>query len=181
MSGSAGGAVVADDVKKSLADAGLDVRGVRVSGRTCRFPRPVAVDIVTPVTQSLRVTEPASDLDPDTKHPDLGPGFVAYSASADVTAPIVYVNYGLPADYAQLSAQGVDVRGKLVIARYGRSHRAVKLHSAEQAGAVGLVLTATPQTMASRAARRGRAAIGGPRSCSSEAMPNTAGSGTATR
>ena len=51
-------------------------------------------------------------------------GFVALYVSGivDVTAPIVYVNYGLPADYGQLAARGVDVRGKLAIARYGRSH-----------------------------------------------------------
>lgn len=143
MSGTAGGAIVAEYVKRSLADAGLDVQLFEYQAYLS-LPKTVAVDIVTPAAQSLRVTEPASDLDPDTRHPDLGPGFVAYSASADVTAPIVYVNYGLPADYAQLSAQGVDVRGKLMIARYGRSHRAVKLHSAEQAGAAGLLLYSDP-------------------------------------
>jgi N-acetylated-alpha-linked acidic dipeptidase len=90
------------------------------------------------------VTEPPNDLDPDTKRSDLLPGFVAYSASGEVAAPIVYVNYGLPADYAQLTARGVDVRGKLVIARYGRSHRAVKVHTAEHAGAAGVLLYSDP-------------------------------------
>jgi N-acetylated-alpha-linked acidic dipeptidase len=54
------------------------------------------------------------------------------------------VNYGLPSDYAELAARGVDLRGKLAIARYGRSHRAVKLHTAEQAGAAGLLIYSDP-------------------------------------
>ncbi|MGH7554676.1 MAG: M28 family peptidase, partial [Longimicrobiales bacterium] len=108
------------------------------------LPREVAIDIVSPVRQSLRVTEPASALDPDTHHAELGPGFVAYSGSSDVTAPIVYVNYGLPADYAALRAGGVRVRGKLALARYGRSHRAVKVFTAEQEGVAGLVLYSDP-------------------------------------
>src|SRR4030095_7044571 len=74
----------------------------------------------------------------------LGPGFVAYSASGDVTAPVVYVNYGLPDDYAELSAHHVEVLGKLVVARYGHSHRAVKLHTAQEAGAVGILIYSDP-------------------------------------
>ena len=61
-----------------------------------------------------------------------------------MTAPVVYVNYGLPPDYARLAAAGVDVRGKIAIARYARSHRAVKLHTAEQAGAAGIIIYSDP-------------------------------------
>ena len=53
-------------------------------------------------------------------------------------------NYGLPADYVQLAARGVNLRGRLAIARYGRSHRAVKVHTAEQAGAAGLLIYSDP-------------------------------------
>src|SRR5262249_42554921 len=107
-------------------------------------PRTIAVDLVAPAAQSLLVTEPPSELDPDTKHPDLLPGFVAYSASGDVTAPIVYVNYGLPADYARIEARGISVRGKLAMARHRRSHRAVRVHTAERAGAAGLLIYSDP-------------------------------------
>lgn len=143
MSGTPGSDAVAEYVKKALRDAGFDVEVFEYLAYLS-VAKAIAVDVVAPVAQTLTVTEPPSDLDPDTKHPDLGPGFVAYSASGDVTAPIVYVNYGLPSDYAQLAARGVDVRGKLVIARYGRSHRAVKLHTAEQAGAAGLLIYSDP-------------------------------------
>jgi N-acetylated-alpha-linked acidic dipeptidase len=143
MAGSDGARVAAESIKTMLTAAGLDVEVLeyRVHLST---PREIAVALVSPVAQPLRVTEPASSLDPATRHPELGPGFVAYSASGDVTAPVVYANYGLPADYAQLTARGVDVRGKIVIARYGRSHRAVKLYTAEQAGALGLIIYSDP-------------------------------------
>ena len=93
------------------------------------------------------VTEPASPLDPDTNNPSSGRGFVAYSASGDVTAPVVYANYGLPADYAQLEAR---VRRRIArIARYGNSHRAVKLYTAERPAPRGSSSTAIPPTTGS--------------------------------
>lgn len=143
LSGTAGAAVVADVVKNALVEAGLEVEVFEYRAYLS-LPKAVSVDLIAPVTQNLRVSEPPSPLDPDTNHPDLLPGFVAYSASGDVTAPIAYVNYGLPADYAQLAARGVDLRGKLAMARYGRSHRAVKVHTAEQAGAAGLLIYSDP-------------------------------------
>ena len=143
LAGTPGGAIVADVVKNALIEAGLDV-DVFEYRAYLSLPKDVSVDLVAPAKQTLRVSEPASPLDPDTGHPDLLPGFVAYSASGDVTAAAVYVNYGLPADYAQLAARGVDVRGRLAIARYGRSHRAVKVHTAEQAGAAGLLIYSDP-------------------------------------
>jgi N-acetylated-alpha-linked acidic dipeptidase len=69
---------------------------------------------------------------------------VAYSASGEASGPVVYVNYGLPPDYAQLAAAGVDVKGKIVLARYARSHRAVKLHTAQEAGAAGILIYSDP-------------------------------------
>jgi N-acetylated-alpha-linked acidic dipeptidase len=143
MAGTPGSEAVVAYLRKTLADAGFDVDVLEYRAYLS-VPESIAVEITAPIAQSLSVTEPSSDLDPDTKHPGLGPGFVAYSADGDVTAPVVYVNYGLPADYAQLSARGVDVHRKLVIARYGRSHRAVKLHTAEQAGAAGILIYSDP-------------------------------------
>jgi N-acetylated-alpha-linked acidic dipeptidase len=143
LSGTPGAAAVADQVAQALRDAGLEVEVIEYRAYLS-LPKYVAVDLVAPVAQSLRVTEPPSELDPDTSHRDLLPGFVAYSGSGDVAAPVVYVNYGLPADYAQLAARGIDVRGTLAIARYGRSHRAVKVHTAEQAGAAGLLIYSDP-------------------------------------
>jgi hypothetical protein len=128
----------------------------------------------------LRVDEPAHADDPDSRHPDLTPGFVAYSASGTVEAPVAYVNYGLPADYDRLNAAGVDVRGKIVLARCGRSHRAVKIFTAEQRGAAGIVITA----IRGRRESRGRSVAARPVAGALPAAARqreAAGSGTATR
>lgn len=143
IAGSEGSQAVAEHLRRSLTEAGLQVEVLEYQAYLST-PTQVAIDLVAPVTRPLRVTEPPSDVDRDSSHRELGPGFVAYSASGDVTAPAVYVNYGLPSDYAALRARGVDVSGKLAFARYGRSHRAVKVHTAQEAGAVGLVIYSDP-------------------------------------
>jgi N-acetylated-alpha-linked acidic dipeptidase len=143
IAGTAGGLEIADRLRHVLNEAGLqtEAHDYRVYLST---PRQIVVEIVTPVRELLLVREPASPLDPDTAHAELGPAFVAYSASGSVTAPVVYVNYGLPPDYARVREAGIDVRGKIVIARYARSHRAVKIHTAEQQGAAGIVIYSDP-------------------------------------
>src|ERR1035438_805290 len=118
---------VAEMLRKRLAEAGLETE-VHEFSVYLSTPESIAIDLVEPSKESLSVREPANPLDPDSANPELGPAFVAYSASGTVTAPVVYVNYGLPPDYDQLAAAGVEVKGKIVIARYARSHRAVKIH-----------------------------------------------------
>lgn len=73
------------------------------------------------------------------------PVFNAYSRDGDVTAPLVYVNYGLPRDYDELARHGVDVRGKIVIARYGQSWRGIKPKVAAEHGAVGCIIYSDPR------------------------------------
>lgn len=68
-----------------------------------------------------------------------------YSGTGDVTAQVVYVNYGLIEDYAQLDSMGVSVKGKIAIARYGRSYRGIKAREAEKHGAAGLVIYSDPE------------------------------------
>ncbi len=143
IAGSARSMEVADRVRRALDTAGLQTE-VREYVVHLSTPKSVKVDIVSPSAESLTVREPVDPRDPDGAHPDLGPAFVAYSASGTVSAPVVYVNYGLPPDYARLAAAGVDVRGKIVIARYARSHRAVKVHTAEHAGAAGIIIYSDP-------------------------------------
>jgi N-acetylated-alpha-linked acidic dipeptidase len=143
IAGTAGGLEIADRLRQALNEAGLqtEAHDYHVYLST---PREIAVEIVSPGRETLVVREPPSSLDPDTAHAELGPAFVAYSASGSVTAPVVYVNYGLPPDYARVREAGIDVRGKIVIARYARSHRAVKIHTAEQQGAAAIVIYSDP-------------------------------------
>jgi N-acetylated-alpha-linked acidic dipeptidase len=133
----------ADYLRRTLESFGLEVQAFDYEPYLS-LVKDVSVDIVAPSRERLRVAESPADIDSDTQNASLTPGYVAYSASGDVTAPVVYVNYGLPPDYQALAERRIDVRGKLVIARYGRSHRAVKVHTAETAGARGLIVYSDP-------------------------------------
>ena len=72
------------------------------------------------------------------------PAYVAYQGDGDVTAPLVYVNYGMQDDYLVLQRQGVDVRGKIVIARYGHGWRGLKPKLAQDHGAIGCIIYSDP-------------------------------------
>jgi N-acetylated-alpha-linked acidic dipeptidase len=143
--GTPGASEVAGWLARTLAAAGLTVETAEYSAYLSR-PRRVQASLSPdghgPIP--LETSEPPSSFDPDTADAGLDPGHVAYSASGRVTGPVVYVDYGLPADYATLEAKGVDVRGAVVLARYGRSHRAVKVHTAEISGARGIILYSDP-------------------------------------
>jgi N-acetylated-alpha-linked acidic dipeptidase len=93
---------------------------------------------------SLDLAEPAVPGDPATTGPQVPP-FNAYTGDGDVTAPAVYVNYGLARDYVTLDSLGVRLRGRIAIARYGRSFRGIKAREAERHGAIGLILYSDPQ------------------------------------
>lgn len=70
--------------------------------------------------------------------------FNGYGAAGDVSGEVVYVNYGLIEDYVQLDSMGVSVKGKIAIARYGRSYRGIKAREAERHGAAGLLIYSDP-------------------------------------
>jgi N-acetylated-alpha-linked acidic dipeptidase len=73
------------------------------------------------------------------------PTYNAYSADGDVTAPLVYVNYGTPGDYVQLDRLGISVKGAIVIARYGAAWRGIKPKVAAEHGAVGCIIYSDPR------------------------------------
>ena len=167
-------------LQRTLASAGLDVQTFDYDV-FLSHPRRVQVEMLTPEPRRLSMREPSIDADPDTRHHELSDAFIVYSPSADVTAEIVYVNYGLPDDYRQLTALGVEVKGRIALARYGRSHRAVKVHTAEQAGAAGVILFNDPADDGFARGAVWPRGTGGANRCRSAATPNTAGSGTAIR
>ncbi len=76
--------------------------------------------------------------------PRVTPGFNGSSASGDITAPVVYANYGRPEDFEHLDALGISVKGKIVLVRYGANFRGVKAFIAQQRGAAGLVIYSDP-------------------------------------
>lgn len=78
---------------------------------------------------------------------DTGPAYHAYSASGEVTAPLVFAGSGDPADYAALARRGVEVKGKIVLVRYSvpYSYRGAKALNAEQRGAAGILIYSDPE------------------------------------
>ena len=105
-------------------------------------PENIAVTMTGPEHRSLEVKEPPFPWHQN--FDDVVVGYNAYSPAGDVTADVVYVNYGLPEDYAKLEELGVDVEGKIVLARYGNSFRGVKTQVAEEHGAAGVILYSDP-------------------------------------
>ena len=75
---------------------------------------------------------------------DALPPYVAFQGDGDVTAPVVYVNYGLPADYEALARRGIDVKGKIAMARYGGGWRGLKPKLAQEHGAIGTLIYSDP-------------------------------------
>ena len=110
------------------------------------FPIIRKLEMVGPNKVSLQLKEPAFDEDATsgiTK--DLLPGFNAFSADGDVTAELVYVNYGIPADYEELERLGIKVEGKIILARYGGSWRGIKPKVAREKGAIGCIIYSDPK------------------------------------
>ncbi|HET6204727.1 MAG TPA: M28 family metallopeptidase [Planctomycetota bacterium] len=108
------------------------------------YPKSVEVKLLAPEEYKVKNVEEGWAWDKDSYAPDAVLPFNAYSPSGDVTAELVYANYGLPEDFAKLKAMGVDPAGKIAVARYGRSYRGIKARAAQESGAVGLILFSDP-------------------------------------
>jgi N-acetylated-alpha-linked acidic dipeptidase len=107
------------------------------------WPIETSVELVAPEKYTLRVKEPVLSEDPDSG--DQTPLYNAYSGDGNVTGEVVYVNYGMPADYDKLKELGVDVKGKIVIARYGAGWRGIKPKVAYEHGAIGCLIYSDPK------------------------------------
>ena len=112
------------------------------------FPTPKTrvVELLAPETYHAQLSEPALKEDATSNQIDeILPPYNAYSTDGDVTGQLVYVNYGVPADYEVLERHGIDVRGKIVIARYGGSWRGIKPKVAAEHGAIGCLIYSDPR------------------------------------
>ena len=112
------------------------------------YPTPLKVqlDLVTPRRFSATLTEKTVPGDATSSRTKAQlPAYVAFQGDGDVTAPLVYVNYGMPDDYKALERMGVDVKGKIVIARYGQGWRGLKPKLAQDHGAVGCIIYSDPR------------------------------------
>ncbi|MEP6848593.1 MAG: PA domain-containing protein, partial [Acidobacteriota bacterium] len=112
------------------------------------FPTPKTrvVEMTAPEKFTLKLNEPEVKGDATSgQQSEQLPTYNAYSIDGDVTAPLVYVNYGIPSDYDELARRGIDVKGKIVLARYGGSWRGIKPKVAAEHGAVGCIIYSDPR------------------------------------
>lgn len=107
-------------------------------------PGEIQISIESPVQIVLPNKEKTLDEDPFSADERLHHGWNAYSGSGDVTAEVVYANYGRREDFHKLVEMGIDLTGKIVIARYGGNFRGFKAKYAEEAGAAGLIIYTDP-------------------------------------
>ena len=141
--GSAGSKEVAENLLAKFKSYGWDAE---IETYQVLFPTPKMriLEMTAPTKFKALLKEPALKEDATSGHPDQLPSYNAWSADGDVSAELVYVNFGLPEDYETLDKLGIDVKGKIVIARYGRSWRGIKPKVAQEHGAIGCIIYSDP-------------------------------------
>ncbi|MCX6611004.1 MAG: M28 family peptidase, partial [Acidobacteria bacterium] len=142
--GSPASRAVAEFALEKFKEFGLEAR-IETFDALIPYPTQRVLEVLSPVRYTAKLREPIVKDDPDSSDMNQLPTFNAYSANGDITAQAVYANYGLPEDYAFLKLKGVDVRGKIVLVRYGRSFRGIKPKVAAENGAVGCLIYSDPR------------------------------------
>lgn len=141
---SPGSKAVAEWALARFKEFGLDAQ-IEVFEALMPIPVTRHVELLAPERYVARLAEPPISEDKDSGDRGQLPTYNAYSADGDVTGELVYVNYGVPEDYEQLAKLGIDVRGKIVIAKYGRSWRGIKPKVAAEHGAIACIIYSDPE------------------------------------
>jgi N-acetylated-alpha-linked acidic dipeptidase len=102
------------------------------------------LELLRPDRAALPLTEKPNPADKDSDSPDAFPAFHGYGVSGDVKGQVVYANYGQPEDFSALEKLGVDVKGKIVLVRYGGIFRGLKVRNAQKRGAAGVLIYSDP-------------------------------------
>lgn len=137
--------LVKDYLVKIMGEAGMAVKVWPYDVYLPNHPGKSELQLISPVQMTLSQKEGEIEEDPFSKDPRLHLGFNAFSGSGDVTAEVVYVNYGTREDFQKLEEMGVPLEGKVAIARYGGNFRGYKAKYAEQYGMIGLVVYTDPK------------------------------------
>src|SRR5580700_4683446 len=106
----------AEGILAQLREFGLDAH-IEQFESLLPTPRTRLLEMTAPAKLRLKLEEPAIAADPNSHDAGMIPTYNAFSGDGDVTAPLVYANYGLPSDYDTLAALGIDVKGRIVIVR----------------------------------------------------------------
>jgi len=141
--GSPGSKAVAEKILQKYKSYGLDAH---IETYTVLYPTPKTrvLELTGPAKYTALLKEPALAEDATSGQANQLPTYNAWSADGDVTGQLVFVNYGLPDDYDKLAKLGIDVKGKIVIAKYGRSWRGIKPKVAYEHGAIGCIIYSDP-------------------------------------
>jgi N-acetylated-alpha-linked acidic dipeptidase len=141
---SPGGKEVADAILEKYKSWGWDAK---IETYQVLFPTPKTrmLEMTSPTIYKALLKEPALKEDATSGQDGQLPTYNAWSADGDVTGDLVFVNYGLPSDYDELEKLGIDVKGKIVIAKYGRSWRGIKPKVAYEHGAIGCIIYSDPK------------------------------------
>src|SRR6185437_11200203 len=141
--GSPGSKAVAEKILQKYKSYGLDAH---IETFTVLYPTPKmrVLELTAPTRYNAILKEPAVAQDATSGQANQLPTYNAWSADGDVSGQLVFVNYGLPDDYETLAILGIDVKGKIVIAKYGRSWRGIKPKVAYEHGAIGCVIYSDP-------------------------------------
>ncbi len=142
--GSTGSKEVAEKIQQKFRDYGFDVH-MDVYQVLFPVPKVRVLEMTAPQVFHALLKEPALKEDGTSGQKEQLPTYNAWSADGNVTAELVYVNYGLNNDYEELAKRGIDVKGRIVIARYGKSWRGIKPKIAQEHGAVGCIIYSDPQ------------------------------------
>ena len=134
----------AEYVARKFREAGLQTQIIEYKA-LMNYPAEISVDVTAPADVRMHgPTREHVDGDPYQDDPRVAMPFSGMSPSGDAEAEVVYANYGTSADFQKLADLKIDLRGKIVLARYGQNFRGVKAHLAEQYGAAGVILYSDP-------------------------------------
>ena len=144
MAGTIEDKATADYVAQKFREAGLDTEIVEYKV-WINYPAEISVDMTAPAGVEMHgPTREHVDKDPYQDDPRVVMPFSGMSPSGDVEAEVVYANYGTPEDFEKLEKLKVDVRGKIVLVRYGQNFRGVKVFVAQEHGAAGVIIYSDP-------------------------------------
>ncbi len=142
--GSPGSKEVAENIYNKYKSWGWDAR---IDTYHVLFPTPKTrlLEMTSPAVYTALLKEPPLKEDATSNQENQLPTYNAWSADGDVTGELVFANYGLPDDYEMLERMGIDVKGKIVIAKYGNSWRGIKPKVAQEHGAIGCIIYSDPK------------------------------------
>ncbi|KAI8925449.1 hypothetical protein BC831DRAFT_460924 [Entophlyctis helioformis] len=145
VAGTKGDEDAAEFTRATWEAAGLPNVHIKPYYPLLNYPISRSLTLLEPARFEASLTEPAIGEDGTSHDENAVPTFLGYSPSGNVTAELVYANFGDPTDFEALASRGIDVKGKIVLVRYGGAFRGLKVRAAELAGAAAVLIYSDPK------------------------------------